>query len=279
MRAPAGLSMDGLARVAATPGVVALDGDVALVCPVVGAGTDSGTSGGCDAAIVDPAGALRGLGRDDLAAAVRIDPDRIVVLTVDHRLVILGGAGGERELSARAADPRAAGPGRVVFTELRGDGIGIDPATTGRLVVMDLDRGTRRVVTDHPMDSAPFAVPGSDDVVFVSARTGLASVWLAQPGRPPRQLTNVGRRRVDAEFVPVPGRELAWLPGTRIAIFTAHYGAPALWALDIDTGRASRLGPGRLPRAQGAGVIAVDAGGAVIDPAAVAAAVARDGAR
>ena len=239
-----------LARLAADPEIVALDADVALVCP---------PSGGCDGAIADPDGALAPLGRDDVLAAIRIDPARIGVLTADHRLVAIA-AGVERELSPAAADPRAAGPGRVLFTELTGDGI--DPSTTGRIVLLDLVRGTRRVITDHPMDSAPFAVPRSDDVVFVSSRTGLASLWLARPGRPARQLTNIGRRRVDASFVPVPGRELAWVPGTRTAIYTARYDAPVLWSVDVDTGSARRIGPGRWPRAVGGRVLAIDPTGA-----------------
>jgi hypothetical protein len=262
-RAPAGLTAGGLARVATDAGLASLDGDVAVVCPGGGAmGTDAVGDLGCDAAIVDADGAMRRLGREDVVSAVRVDASRLAVIGADRRLVMIDDVGGgERELAARAADVRSAGPGRVVFTELRGDAI--DPATTGRIVVLDVARGTRRVVTDHPMDSAPFAVPGSDDVVFVSSRTGLASVWIASPGQRARQVTNVGRSRVDAAFVPVPGRELAWLPGTRTAVFTARYAdGPVLWTLDVDTGAAARLGPGRLPRVIGGAVVAIDGDGA-----------------
>src|SRR5690606_26388880 len=118
-----------------------------------------------------------------------------IALTRERELVMSTTAGERRVLATRAADPRVAPDRRaVVFTALRGDDI--SPATTGRLVVLDVDRGTRRVVTDHPMDSAPFFRPGRDDIVFVSARTGLASLWLARPGARPRQLTNVGARTV-----------------------------------------------------------------------------------
>ena len=86
------------------------------------------------------------------------------------------------------------------------------------------------------------------------ARTGLAALYLATPGQAPRQLTNVGRRAVDAGFVPVPGRELAWLDPHH-AIYTATYdGVARLWALELAGGAAIDLGPGRRPRATSAGV-------------------------
>lgn len=179
-----------------------------------------------------------------LAACVG-DPDPVPE-TRERRLVLRGPDGVERELARDVADPRfetSDGRRRVVFTQLP-PGRDVAPDTTGHLVVLDLDRGTRRTVTDHPLDSSPFLVPGSDDVLFVSGRTGIASLYLARPGRPPRQLTNVGMRRLDpATFIPVPGRELEWIPGTRTAIFIARYGGEATrWQIDVDTGAAIRLG-------------------------------------
>jgi hypothetical protein len=172
-----------------------------------------------------------------------------VLLDEQRRLVVRGADGVDREIARDAADARVEssdGRRRVAFTQLP-PGRAIAPDTTGHLVVLDLDRGTRRTVTDHPLDSSPFIVPGSDDVLFVSGRTGIASLWLASPGRAPRQLTNVGMRRLDpASFVPVPGRELTWIAGTRRAVFVARYGGEATrWEIDVDTGAARRLGGAR----------------------------------
>ncbi|MBZ0232639.1 MAG: hypothetical protein K8M05_09950, partial [Deltaproteobacteria bacterium] len=190
-----------------------------------------------------------------------LDGDRTIALTRDRDLVLAAPSGEPRVLATHAADPRVAPDRRAVaFTALRGDEL--SPATTGRLVVLDLDRGTRRVVTDHPMDSAPFFRPGSDDLLFVSARTGVASLWLARPGDRPRQLTNVGARTVDASFVPVPGRDLAWLDA-RVAVFTATYdGVATLWAIDVNAARAASLGPGRWPQRHGDAIVAVSPAGA-----------------
>ena len=180
-----------------------------------------------------------------LLVAACVDEPADAPATADRRLTLRGADGVEREIARDVADPRfetSDGRRRVVFTQLP-PGADITPETTGHLVLLDLDRGTRRTISDHPLDSSPFIVPGSDDVVFVSGRTGIASLYLARPGKPPRQLTNVGMRRLDpATFVPVPGRELEWVPGTRTAIFVARYGGEATrWSIDVDTGAAEQL--------------------------------------
>jgi hypothetical protein len=197
--------------------------DVRLVCDPAPHPSDAPDAmPDCDAVLVDAAGGTRALGRGGLLAAERFDPDRLLLLTRDLRLVLRDGDGRERTLATAAADPRVADEGgRVAYVELPAGTTELRPGVTGRLVLLDLRRGTRRVVADHPMDSTPFPVPGSDDVLFVSARTGVASLWLAAPGRPPEQLTNVGARAVGPGFVPVPERELAWVPGTRTAVYPA----------------------------------------------------------
>jgi hypothetical protein len=269
------LTSDALVALAARADVAALDGDVALLCAPAAVATDAHTPA-CDAAWVGAAGAVTPWGRGDLLAAARLDGDRTIALTRERDLVLSVPSGEERVVARHVADPRVAPDRRaVVFTELRGDDNVISPATTGRLVVLDLDRGTRRVVTDHPMDSSPFLRPGSDDVLFVSARTGVASLWLARAGARPRQLTNVGLRTIDASFVPVPGRELVWLDA-RTAVFTATYdGASTLWAIDVDRGRTAPLGPGRWPQRQASSIVAVAPTGSLsLDAATIRAALA-----
>lgn len=240
-----------VAAVAARPEVVTLDGDVALLCGPAAPATDHDDAApDCDAAIVGAGGTLTELGRGGLLAAGRLDRSRLLLLTRERTLIVRAG-GRELELARDVADPRLAPDRRAVaFTQLPAGATSIDPTTTGRLVLLDLDRGTRRLVTEHPLDSSPFVRPGTDDVLFVSGRTGLASLFLARPGQPARQLTNVGAREVGPGFVPVPGRELVWLDGGRVAVYTATYGGVAtLWALDVETAAAAPIGRGRWPRA------------------------------
>ncbi len=253
-----------VAALAARPEVALLDGDVALICNPAAPATDVDDAGAdCDAALVAAGGTLAPLGRGGLIGAGRLDRARLMLLTGERSLV-LRSADGETVIARHVADPRLAPDRRAIaFTQLP-PGAAITPGTTGRLVLLDLDRGTRRLITEHPLDSSPFPRPGGDDVLFVSGRTGVASLWLASAGRPARQVTNRGAREVGAGFVPVPGRELVWLAGGRIAVYTATYdGVATLWALDVDLGQATPLGRGRWPQvtAAGDGVVALDAGG------------------
>jgi hypothetical protein len=181
-------------------------------------------------------------------AACAAEPDELatrdLTLTPERALLWRMPDGGQRVIARDVADPRIAPDGkRVVFTQLPTGRSDIAPDTTGHLVLVDLERGTRRTISRHPLDSSPFVVPGSDDVLFVSGRTGVASLFLARPGEPVRQLTNVGMKHLDpARFVPVPGRDLEFQPGTRVAVYTARYGGVASrWSVDVDTGEARRL--------------------------------------
>lgn len=254
-----------VAAVAARPEVVTLDADVALVCGPSAPGTDQDDAGGdCDAALVGSGGALAPLGRGGLLAAGRLDRARLVLLTRERTLVVRAGDA-ETVIAREVADPRLAPDRRAVaFTQLPPGATTIDPTTTGRLVLLDLDRGSQRLVTEDPLDSSPFPRPGGDDVLFVSGRTGVASLFLARAGQPARQLTNLGATEVGPGFVPVPGRELVWVDGARVAVYTATYdGVATLWALDVETGVAASLAPGRWPRlATGGGqVSALDVDG------------------
>lgn len=244
-----------LARAAEVPGLQTLHRDVGLRCdPVATSDVDVPR---CEALRIDERG-TEALPLNDVVAAARLDADRILTLGSTLELALDDGRGGREVLARGAIDPRVAGDGRrVLYTQLSGAPDAYVPGMLGALVVHDTVDGTVRVVSDHPLDSQPFAIPGGDEVLFVSGRTALASLWRAVPGAPAVQVTNVGRTTVDADFVPVPGRELVWLPGTRTAVFTAHYGTPTLWALDVDSGRAWEVGPGRLPAPAEGGVIAV----------------------
>jgi Tol biopolymer transport system component len=231
------------------------------VCDEAPAASDASDSvPDCDAALVGDDGALRMLGRGGVIAAQRLGRS-LLLLRRDLVLVVRDDTGRETTLATAVADPRVSDDGaRVAFAELPPGTTELAPGTPTRLVLLDLAAGTRRVIADHPMDSSPFVVPGSEgDVVFVSARTGVAAVWISEPGAAPRQITNRGARAVGPGFTPVFGRELTWIPGTRRAVYTASYGgAHDLWSLDLDTGVAARLGPGRFPSAIGDVVTAID---------------------
>jgi hypothetical protein len=215
---------------------------VALVCDEAPAPSDHPDAvPDCDAVVVAADGTAAALGRGGLIGAARFDASRLLLHTRDLRVLLRDADGSEREIAAAVADPRVGDAGRVVWTELPPGTTAYEPGLPGTIVLVDLARGTRRVVTRDPEASAPFVVPGSDDVLFVSARTGVASLWLASPGRPERQLTNLGVESArDPRFVPVPGRELEW-ESPRVARFVARYGGEAsTWRVDVVTGEVWR---------------------------------------
>ncbi|MCC6876438.1 MAG: hypothetical protein IT378_19195 [Sandaracinaceae bacterium] len=174
-------------------------------------------------------------------AAERLGGNRLLLLRTGRRLVVRDPDGAEHVLSQSAQDPRATSDGeRALFTEIT--------STGRRLALADTRTLETRVITEDTHASTAFDVPGSDRVVFVSTRTQVASLYVAEPDGTERQLTNVGLTELTPEFVPVPVRQLVWLEEGRRMVFTAHYrGRDRLWQVDLETGEALRLGSGRLP--------------------------------
>jgi hypothetical protein len=224
-------------------------GKVALICQETAHPSDaSSAQPDCGLAQVGASGAVMSLGRNGLLAAQSLPRDRMLLLSRDLTLFLRDAVGREIVIATSVAEPRASDDGlQVIFTQFPPGSHRLEPGLPGKLTGMYLADRRTRVITEDATASSPYPVPGSDEVVFLSARTGLASIWLASPGKPDRQLTNVGKSTVDVHFIPVYGREWVWLPGGRKAIYTAFYGDHHLWELDIDSGKARRLGPGRLP--------------------------------
>lgn len=247
---------DAQLRVAASvPGLATLHRGLATVCPQLDVERDFE---GCEVAWVDEH-ELTPTGTRGLMSALRFDETHIATLS-DRLELAIDDLDGHRTVVARGAlDPRAVDDGRrLLYVQLAGEPEQAQLGDIGHIEVLDVITGEARRVTDDPRDSSPWMVPHTDDVLFVSARTGIASIWLAPgDGSPPHQITNIGMTEVGPGFVPVPGRELVWVK-PRTAVFTAHYGTHSLWTLDLDTGAAKRVGPGRLPALHpDGGVVAV----------------------
>lgn len=246
-----------LRTAASMPDLQLLHHDVALLCPAFG--PERALGAGCEAATV-AGDTVTSAGIDGLLSAWRFDGQRLLTLDASLVLALDDGAGHRTVLARGALDPRVAGDGRrAVFVQLDGQPDHAELGDEGFLTMVDAETGVLTRITDDPRDTAPWLVPHSDEVLFTSGRTGLASLWITNPGGTPRQLTNVGQTDVTADFVPVPSRELLFVPDRRVAVFSAHYGGThELWSVDLDTGAARDLGPGRLPVLDAAGdVLAV----------------------
>lgn len=230
---------------ASVPQLAVFHHDVALVCPPSAPG--HAPISGCEIGRLDHSG-LSSRGIAGVMSAWWFDESHLLTLAPDLTLALEDGVSDRRILARGALDPRVADDGRqMLYIQLDGEPETFEAGDVGYMTVLDAQSGLVRRITDDPLDSNPWLVPASDDVLFTSARTGLASLWLAAPDGTVRQLTNIGKTEIDDAFIPVPSRELVWVPQTRMAVFSAHYGTHELWSIDVDTGEAAHIGPGRLP--------------------------------
>ncbi len=201
----------------------------------------------------------------DVADVLRVMPaagGRFVVLGSDNRLSVLRPDGSqEQELAPWATDPWVSDDGeRVAWIGLP-DGVDTwDFGVPTVVVVEDLRSGGPTVLAEDELASTPRPVPGTHDVLYVSAQTGLASFWIAGPDRPAEQLTNIGQTEIGQDTVPVADREITWDDG---ALFYSVPGTdpgtvPSLWRLDVDAASAGQLGPGSWPQPHAGSIVALD---------------------
>lgn len=249
--APTPSGLTGYCAIATQSGLAAWSGDVVTVCDGPPASGDHEPPAPCSLFRAS-AGELTPIALPDGVeprVALSAQGGKLVVLTTDQRLLFGPPSGPLAELAAWAAEPAVSDDGaRVAYVALADGFTEPELGVPTQLVVHDLAADRREVLTTDELASSPFPVPGSSEVLFVSTQTGVASLWRATPGGTPTQLTNVGMTRVEQGFVPVPGRQLAWI-GAAEAVFTAEYADDRIWRLDLASGVAEELGPGAWPRA------------------------------
>jgi hypothetical protein len=127
--------------------------------------------------------------------------DSLVVVTEQGDLERIGAAGRALVATRVLGEPALLADGSVVVAQL-----GNEP---GESDLQWLREGTTAALAPAAgPDELPIALPDGR-VAFVSGRTGLASLWVIDlETQSLQQLTNVGRTRVDAEFVPPPVRDV-----------------------------------------------------------------------
>lgn len=207
---------------------------VAVVCPPGLPRTDA--LPGCPLALVREDGSVAPLGVAGLWG-VPLPDGRLLWLGADLVLRARPLEGGAAAVLATGVldphpDPdfRQVGVAHVPGLEAPTPGFDACPAA------VDVARGGVRRLAGPCAAAAPFLAPGGA-ALHVSTASGLASLWSGG-----RRLSGAS----SADFVPVPGRELAWLDGAR-AVYAARYEGDALWLLDVERGVARALGPGHAP--------------------------------
>lgn len=233
---------------AGRPGLADLTGSSAVVCDPVADGADEALPH-CRVLVADASGRVVESPLEG-AAALRTADGRFVVLTEDERLVLHDGRRELRQLAPWAAEPSLDRAGeRVAFVAAPAGAQRAELGEPTRIVVLDIADNRLSVVTEDADASAPIFVPDGSALLFVSTAEGVASVVRAElaDGRTTR-LTNDGAIDVGQGFVPPYERQLAWA-GSDTLVFAALTGddLSELWALDVRTGDAHRVGEGAFP--------------------------------
>jgi TolB protein len=193
---------------------------------------------------------------DALYKEARLIGDSVALVTTDGALSLRGTDGVERVLAEGVKGELSAAPnGGLLFTA-------DDETGAGDTAVVLADRaGELHVLADslEAADDRSSVSPDGQTVVFVSGRTGIASLFRTSlEGGDAVQLTNVGLVRPDApeligddvessndeapaSFVPPPvsAEALSWLSAD-----TLRYdaGGGELWTVNVRTGVATREG-------------------------------------
>jgi len=168
-------------------------------------------------------------GRHLLVAHRRLDPDG---RRQQHTLFVYDLAG---DSARRLSELRSEG---LPSADWSPDGTQIaftaDQNGAPDIFVVDFDGRNLRNLTDHPAeDRDPVWAPDRSRIAFVSRRGEDANVFTIRPdGTDLREMTQL----TEDEKSPV------WLSASEL-IFLAGGDLPELWALDVATGRAYRIGP------------------------------------
>lgn len=216
-----GVEVDGARAVAVVCGRRLVHSDAAQACPLFLVRDDGA---------VQPLGA-RGLWGGLLPGGTLLFLGDDLVL---RRRALEGGP--VEELARHVLEPRLS-PDRAQVGLAHAPGLeALQPGFDACPAVLELKTKELRRLAGPCAAQAPFLGPAAARL-NVSTASGLASLFVGE-----RQLSG----HTQADFVPVPDRELAWLDEGRV-LYTARYGRDELVLFDLERASARVLGPGRAP--------------------------------
>ena len=169
----------------------------------------------------------------------------LALVTADGELRLRGPDGREQTLASDVKGEVSDAPGDALVATLEG---GNRPRGDSAVFLSDRAGNVTVLADAEGVDDRPSVSPDQKTVVFVSGRTGVASLWRTTlDGAPPVQLTNqhvtVGEERTGPpeSFVPPPvmAERIEWVSDD---VVRYDAGGGELWDVNVRTGEASRAG-------------------------------------
>lgn len=283
-------STDSYCQIAGTAGLFDWTGGAFVTCPdlMPGSGDEPIDGSACSVSTVGNDGRAQSTSLLNVQSAQVLADGRILVWSFDGSLSLRNGTMPSHMIASIALDPWLdATRNRVVFVAPAAGATSLEPGDDRRVVIVDLGTQTELEVLADSTASSPIALPGTDQVLYVSSAGGTAAVWRASAmvaaadptpdsctgGRegdpmdpasectPPDssgsfvQLTNL-TPEVPQTNVPPFGRQHVFVgesDTTRLiysAPITTDMGAlvSEIFALDPRTGDVEDLGPGAFPQ-------------------------------
>lgn len=244
------LSPTAYCDVLSADGLVDWTGTAATLCPGLSpeaVEADALAGEGCTVYTVDGNGGMVPTSITGARTAQALGDGRFVVWGWDGRLSIRTASGGSTEIAPLALDPWVdAASGKIAYIAPAAGAETLDPGDDREVMLYDVPSGASQSLIADATASAPVPIPGTSDVLYVSSAAGVASIVRVTPSES-ITLTNRDATAVEQEFVPVYGRQLLFTEGASRIVFTAEYETDVLWTLNLTTGDAEILGPGRYP--------------------------------
>ena len=169
----------------------------------------------------------------------------LALVTAEGELRLRGPDGREQTLASDVKGEVSDAPGDALVATLEG---GSRPRGDSAVFLSDRAGNVTVLADGEGVDDRPSVSPDQKTVVFVSGRTGVASLWRTTlDGAPPVQLTNqhvtVGEERTGPPegFVPPPvmAERIEWVSDD---VVRYDAGGGELWDVNVRTGEASRAG-------------------------------------
>lgn len=198
---------------------------------------NSDAPSGFDLWLQNGSGAERQVHASVFRAKFSPDAKRVAYTTTDCELFLEDLHGKKLKQISRAYNPSWKRDGSAILFEKVPDGRKVHYPETLHLARFDLKSGKEELLTDGQFDDVrPEFHPSGKWILFVSGgRTGLASFWqIDAAGGKPVQLTNLGRRHVDENFVPTPYRQTIWSADGRWFLYDFKSGdVQQVWGLEF----------------------------------------------